>query len=267
MHSTKINRRELIGAMGAAASAAVAFGCGSSPTSPTGTSTTPTPTTGTNAACAVTPTETLGPYPSLTDLIRSDIREGKAGTVLNLTVRVVNANSGCAAVSGANVEIWHVDAAGNYSQYGTQTTQTYLRGIQTTNSNGEVTFTTIYPGWYQGRATHIHLEVTINGRSVKVTQIAFPEAVNNTVHASGAYASRGIEPDVERRGRDLRRQPVVGADHADRQHRERLRRDVPGGRLGVGCYSARASAGGAPGPPSRFGSCRARRTPCTTTTR
>ncbi len=80
MHSKKINRRELIGAMGAAASAAVAFGCGSSPTSPTSTSTTTTTTTGTNAACAVTPTETLGPYPSLTDLIRSDIREGKSGT-------------------------------------------------------------------------------------------------------------------------------------------------------------------------------------------
>ncbi len=194
MHSKKINRRELIGAMGAAASAAVAFGCGSSPTSPTSTSTTPTTTTGTNAACAVTPTETLGPYPSLTDLMRSDIREGKSGTLLNLTVKVVNANNGCSAVSGANVEIWHVDAAGNYSQYGTQTTQTYLRGIQTTNANGEVTFTTIYPGWYQGRATHIHLEVTINGRSVKVTQIAFPEAVNNTVHATGVYASRGSNP-------------------------------------------------------------------------
>lgn len=194
MHSRKINRRELIGAMGAAASAAVAFGCGGSPTSPTSTSTTTTTTTGTNAACAVTPTETLGPYPSLTDFFRSDIREGKSGTLLNLTVRVVNANSGCSGVAGANVEIWHVDAAGNYSQYGTQTTQTYLRGIQTTNANGEVTFTTIYPGWYQGRATHIPLDVTIGGRSVKVTQIAFPEAVNNTVHATGAYASRGANP-------------------------------------------------------------------------
>jgi protocatechuate 3,4-dioxygenase beta subunit len=192
MHSKKkIGRRELIGAMSAAAGAAVAFGCGSSPTSPTTTTTT---TTGTNSACAVTPTETLGPYPSLTDLFRSDIRDGKSGTLLTLTIEVVNANSACAAVAGANVEIWHVDAAGNYSQYGTQTNQTYLRGIQTTDGNGEVTFTTIYPGWYQGRATHIHLEVTVNGRSVKVTQIAFPEAVNNAVHASGVYASRGANP-------------------------------------------------------------------------
>ena len=174
-----------------AASAALAFGCGSSPTSPT---TTENPVTGTNAACAITPTETVGPFPSLTDLFRSDIREGKAGTVLTLTVKVVNVNSSCAGVANANVEIWHVDATGNYSQYGTQTAQTFLRGIQTTNSNGEVTFTTIYPGWYQGRATHIHLEVTIGGVSRKVTQIAFPETVNNTVHLSGVYASRGTNP-------------------------------------------------------------------------
>jgi len=190
----KIGRREALGVMGAAG-AALAFGCGDSPTSPTTTTTTSTTTaTGTSAACAVTPTETIGPYPSLTDLFRSDIREGKSGSLLTLTVKVVNVNSSCAAVANANVEIWHVDASGNYSQYGTQTTQTYLRGIQTTNSNGEVTFTTIYPGWYQGRATHIHLEVTIDGTSRKVTQIAFPESVSNTVHTSGVYASRGTNP-------------------------------------------------------------------------
>ena len=191
-----LNRREALGTIGAAGAAALAVACGDSPTSPTsnGTAATTTTTTGTNGACAVTPTETVGPYPSLTDLFRSDIREGKSGTLLNLTIKVVNVSAACAAVSGANVEIWHVDAAGNYSQYGTQTTQTYLRGIQTTNSNGDVTFTTIYPGWYQGRATHIHVEVTINGVSRKVTQIAFPESVNNAVHASGAYASRGSNP-------------------------------------------------------------------------
>jgi protocatechuate 3,4-dioxygenase beta subunit len=192
MNSKKIGRREAMAIMGAA-SAAVALGCGDSPTSPSSTSTSSS-TTSTNAACSVTPTETVGPYPSLTDLFRSDIRENKQGTVLTLTIKVVNTSAACAAVPNANVEIWHVDAAGSYSQYGTQTTQTYLRGIQTTNSNGEVTFTTIYPGWYQGRATHIHAEVTINGVSRKVTQIAFPEAVNNTVHASGVYASRGTNP-------------------------------------------------------------------------
>ena len=193
MSSKKVGRREVLGAMGAAG-AALAFGCGASPTSPDTTSSNTTPTGSTNAACAVTPSETAGPYPSLVDLYRSDIREGKTGTQLTLTVKVVNVNAGCAAVAGADVEIWHCDSGGNYSEYGTQTTQNYLRGIQTTKSSGEATFTTIYPGWYQGRATHIHLEVTMNGRSVKATQIAFPEAINNTVHANGAYASRGSNP-------------------------------------------------------------------------
>ena len=194
MHGSRlITRREALGAVGAAG-AALAFGCGDSPTSPSTTAAATTTTSSANATCAVTPTETIGPYPSLVDLFRSDIREGRSGTLLTLTIRVVNVNSGCAAVPNANVEIWHVDAAGDYSQYGSQTTQTFLRGIQTTNSNGEVTFTTIYPGWYQGRATHIHVEVTMAGRSVKVTQIAFPESINNAVHTSGVYAARGANP-------------------------------------------------------------------------
>jgi len=193
MKNRKIGRREALGVMGAAAGAAIAYGCGGD--SLTGSSGgTTTTTTSTNGSCAVTPSETAGPFPSLTDLFRADIREGKAGTVLALTIKVVNANSACGPVSGANVEIWHVDASGDYSQYGAQAGRTFLRGIQTTNANGEVVFTTIYPGWYQGRATHIHVEVTISGVSRKVTQIAFPESVNATVHRSGVYASRGTNP-------------------------------------------------------------------------
>ena len=192
MITKMMGRREAIGALGAAG-AALAFGCGdSSPTSP---STTPTtPTTGTNAQCAVTPQETAGPFPSLTDLIRSDIREGRPGSLLTLTIRVVNTSTACTPVSGAAVEVWQCDAAGDYSQYGSQAAQTYLRGIQTTNANGEVTFTTVYPGWYQGRATHIHVEVSVGGTSRKITQMAFPESVNNTVHATGVYATRGANP-------------------------------------------------------------------------
>jgi protocatechuate 3,4-dioxygenase beta subunit len=117
MSNKRIGRRELLGAIGATG-AAVAFGCGSSSSSPTSPTTTTTTTTSNNAACAITPTETIGPYPSLTDLFRSDIREGKTGTLLALTIEVVNVSTSCSPVSGANVEIWHVDAAGNYSQYG-----------------------------------------------------------------------------------------------------------------------------------------------------
>ncbi len=193
----EIGRREAIALIGAAA-AALTAGCGDSPTSPTPNTTgaTPTPPTtgGTNAACVVTPSETAGPFPSLSNLVRSDIREDRSGTPLSLTVRVVDTSSNCAPVSNAAVEIWQCDADGSYSEYGSERAETYLRGVQTTNAAGEVTFTTVYPGWYQGRATHIHVEVSTGGRSVKVTQIAFDEAVNATVYASGVYAARGSNP-------------------------------------------------------------------------
>jgi len=130
----------------------------------------------------------------VTSLVRSDIREDRTGTVLTLTIKVVNTSSSCAPVANANVEIWHADVAGNYSEYASETAKTYLRGIQTTDANGQAVFTTIYPGWYQGRATHIHVEVKIGGVSRKVTQMAFPEAVNNAVYTTGAYASRGLNP-------------------------------------------------------------------------
>ena len=150
MSQNKVGRREAILMFGAAG-AALTLGCGGdSPTSPTTTGGSTTTGGTTNAACAVTPSETAGPFPSLTDLIRSDIREGKSGTTLTLTIAVVNSSNNCSPVENANVEIWQCDATGNYSQYGSQSAQTYLRGIQTTNSNGEVTFTTVYPGCTRG---------------------------------------------------------------------------------------------------------------------
>ena len=201
MGGRHVTRREVFGVLGAAG-AALAVGCGSdTPTSPTATVTDgSTTTTGgaASGACVVSPHETVGPYPSLADLIRSDIREGRSGTPVALTLTVVNINSGCSPVANAVIDIWQCDAEGHYSQYNQPgyngTAQTFLRGIQATDSSGQVTFTTIYPGWYAGRATHIHVEVTVNGRSVKVTQIAFPEAVNTEVYRSGVYAVRGQNP-------------------------------------------------------------------------
>jgi protocatechuate 3,4-dioxygenase beta subunit len=88
---------------------------------------------------------------------------------------------------------------GRREALGNERGKTYLRGIQTTDANGHVKFTTVYPGWYQGRATHIHVEVTQNGRSLKVTQIAFPDAVNAEVYGSNVYASRGANPTTNMR--------------------------------------------------------------------
>ena len=129
---------------------------------------------------------------------RRDVTEGKSGLPLALTMTIVNAAASCAPVSGANVEIWQCDAEGHYSEYSQPgfngAGQTFLRGLQTTDAGGQVTFRTIYPGWYQGRATHIHVEIFVNGRSVKTTQIAFPEGVTAQVYRTGVYASRGQNP-------------------------------------------------------------------------
>jgi protocatechuate 3,4-dioxygenase beta subunit len=111
---------------------------------------------------------------------------------------VVNAANACSPVVGALVDVWQCDALGRYSEYAQPgydgTGETFLRGVQTTDAGGRVSFTTLYPGWYAGRATHIHVEVSLNGRSLKVTQIAFPENVSAAVYASGVYASKGQNP-------------------------------------------------------------------------
>jgi protocatechuate 3,4-dioxygenase beta subunit len=200
MIQKRLTRREALGALGMAG-AALSIACGNdTPTSPSDTTTTTTTTTGgtTSGACSVTPSETIGPYPSLTDMIRSDVREDRTGTPLTLVITVNNASNGCSPLAGATVDIWQCDAEGRYSQYAQGgfdgRASTFLRGMQTTDGSGRVTFMTVYPGWYQGRATHIHAEVTMNGRSIKVTQIGFPESVNAEVYRSGVYAVRGLNP-------------------------------------------------------------------------
>ena len=102
-----LTRREALGVLGVSGAALALIRCGGTPTraSPVAEVTTSTPATGTSATCAVSPSETAGPYPSLTDLFRSDIREGKSGLPLTLTITVVNVNNGCSPVAGANVEI------------------------------------------------------------------------------------------------------------------------------------------------------------------
>ena len=104
----------------------------------------------------------------------ADGREDRQGLPLTLAITVVNAGANCAPVTNASVEIWHCDAAGNYSEYGTVSSSTWLRGIQPVDSSGVARFTTIYPGWYAGRATHIHIEVFVNNRSVRKKGLGSP---------------------------------------------------------------------------------------------
>ena len=130
-----------------------------------------TGTTGSRTgSCIVTPTEEEGPFPYPSgeiknSLQRVDITSGQQGVPLALTFTVVNANSSCAVVSGARVDLWLCNKDGYYSGYsqsgilGNQNFagQTWLRGYQLTDSSGKALLTFIYPGWYSGRATHVHI--------------------------------------------------------------------------------------------------------------
>jgi protocatechuate 3,4-dioxygenase beta subunit len=151
------------------------------------------------ATCVLTPAQTEGPYFVETDLMRSDIRDGKPGTALTLDLRVLRAD-GCSALPGAFVEIWHADAAGRYSGFGeTEETganagdQRFLRGFQATDADGRARFQTIFPGWYPGRAPHVHVMVRAGEGSLLTTQLYFPDEVSDAVYATAPYAARGSQ--------------------------------------------------------------------------
>ncbi|MDH7463076.1 intradiol ring-cleavage dioxygenase [Chitinophagaceae bacterium 26-R-25] len=151
----------------------------------------------TDTSCSVSPTETEGPFPTKqpSSYVRSDITKGDGiGSPLTAKITIVNSNNNCKSIEGAIVDIWHCDVDGNYSEYGgTQMQSTnlqsvhWLRGRQVTDANGLVTFKSIFPGWYQGRATHIHVHVyNTSGTSLLVTQIAFPDTMAITVNSTGS---------------------------------------------------------------------------------
>lgn len=144
-------------------------------------------------SCSATPSETEGPFPTHqpSGYLRSDIVDGRTGIPLSVTIKITNRNNSCAALAGAIADIWHCDKDGNYSEYGgsgmqstNYTSYHFLRGRQVSDANGQVVFNSIFPGWYSGRATHIHVHVyNAGGTSLLVTQIAFPEGSNSAVAA------------------------------------------------------------------------------------
>jgi len=164
------------------------------------------------STCALIPSETDGPYPlysilSNTTIQRRDITESKTGVPLRLILRLVNANNSCAPISNAAIYIWHCDKDGVYSGYANQTGgvnatgQTFLRGIQVTDASGQVVFDTIYPGWYSGRITHIHMQAYLNdavtqGTAIITSQMAFPQDVTTAVYNSTLYAAHGQNTSV-----------------------------------------------------------------------
>ncbi|MCO5198208.1 MAG: intradiol ring-cleavage dioxygenase [Anaerolineae bacterium] len=149
--------------------------------------------------CVVQPEVTEGPYYVDINMLRQDITEGKEGIPLMLTFNVTEVSAdGCVPMQNALVEIWHCDKDGVYSGVndpGFDTTgQTWLRGAQTTDANGNVTFKTIFPGWYSSRCIHIHFKVHPTGELEFTSQLFFPDAFNNQIVTQAPYA-KGV-PDT-----------------------------------------------------------------------
>lgn len=224
-----VERRRALKWFAGAGTVAMVAGCGgtsgeSSTSSATTTATatptptpTPTPTsttsssTGSTAGCVLNPTETGGPYPAdgtnsasgstsnvltASGIVRSDIRASfltsttvATGVQVTLTLTLVDVNASCAPLAGYAIYLWQCDRQGHYSLY-TAAAESYLRGVQVTDANGQVTFTTIFPGCYDGRWPHMHFEVfsslanALGGRyAVLTSQLAMPSATCATVYA------------------------------------------------------------------------------------
>src|ERR1700704_2273600 len=148
--------------------------------------------------CLLTPQSIEGPFYLDPRLVRTEIAEGRAGVPLRVDLRVIDGAT-CKPSERARVDIWHADARGIYSGYEGQgdkqdlstVGQKFLRGTQFTDDKGAVSFETIYPGWYTGRATHIHFKVLLDDRNVLTGQMYFPGAVNEFIYANiPAYADR-----------------------------------------------------------------------------
>jgi protocatechuate 3,4-dioxygenase beta subunit len=217
-----LSRKEALAVLGAAG-AAFLVACTGISQGDTSTTAAPSPTYGpTNApteattipdtgnvpGCIVRPEMTEGPYFVDEQLDRSDIRvepsDGsvKEGAPLVLALNVSEvASDRCTPLAGAQVDVWHCDALGVYSGVTDQGEgfntegMKFLRGYQVTDESGVARFTTIYPGWYTGRAVHIHFKIRTGAAAEQsyefTSQLFFDDALTDQVHAQEPYASKG----------------------------------------------------------------------------
>jgi protocatechuate 3,4-dioxygenase beta subunit len=176
--------------------------------------------------CKLTPGTKQGPYYFETGSVRSDLREDRQGVRLRLALKVQDGAT-CRPLPGAAVEVWHCDASGLYSgaerqsrlvltggdkvrvRPGTVFTdmtpsdgRRYLRGVQLTDRDGIVRFTTIWPGWYPGRTVHVHVMVVVGDHRALCTEIMFDEKLNRKVLATPPYRAGHKRPRDTFNGND-----------------------------------------------------------------
>lgn len=153
------------------------------------------------AVCTTTAGPCTAPAPA-----RRDVSEGMPGLPVRLALRLVTAGT-CAPLAGAVVEIWHTQVSGVYSGEtpspgfcsggdADAPNRSYFRGTQTTDGNGRVDFDTCFPGWYPGRAIHIHFQIKMGATSTRVSQVFFPEAITQQIFAAHPEYKPFGQPDT-----------------------------------------------------------------------
>ena len=208
---TRLSRRDLLGfaAKGAASvvvSQSLLLACASGRTNTSDSSSTPSSVGGgigspSDASCVLTAALEEGPFFVDEKLNRADIRTDPAtgavssGVPLALTFNVSRvANSACTPLTGAYLDVWHCDATGTYSDVA-GSSHKFLRGYQVTDAGGRAAFTTVYPGWYPGRAVHVHFKLRLYAGSTRsyefTSQVFFDDTLTDSVHAQSPYNSRG----------------------------------------------------------------------------
>ncbi|MBW3512238.1 intradiol ring-cleavage dioxygenase [Janthinobacterium sp. NKUCC06_STL] len=219
MRRQAAERRQVLRWLLAGAATLPLIGCGGGSDAGATAASSGTVTVAATGACTVIPEETGGPYPAdgtnthggsiinvlnQTGVVRSDIRASfngatgvAAGVPLTIHLQLLNASGGCASLAGYAVYLWHCDRDGLYSLYSSGVTaQNYLRGVQETDSTGNVSFTTIFPGCYAGRMPHVHFEVYPSlakaasaSNRIKTSQFTLPMATLNEAYATSGYTA------------------------------------------------------------------------------
>ena len=278
-----LTRREVVRLL-ALSGAAVAAGCrsegsGSASAAAVSDSTTAISAGGAGVArlpaCVVRPELTEGPYFVDRQVNRSDIRSDpasgamSAGTPLALAFTVSRVDGGaCAPLAGAMVDVWHCDASGRYSSVNDRTVgfntegRKFLRGHQVTDGGGQAHFTTIYPGWYPGRAVHIHFKIRTPASAAHgddaanayefTSQLFFDDALTDQVFAQAPYAGNGAR-DVRNTGDGIYREAgsplVLAAEKTDGGYRARFDVGLDLSNAAVGKADRGGGPGGRGGPP------------------
>ena len=145
--------------------------------------------------CVLTPAQVEGPFYLALTGARTKMAVNQEGIPLEINLSVVDQT--CQPVKGARVEVWHADARGIYSGFSEQvvdaTDQDFLRGDMISDARGQVYFRSVYPGWYPGRAVHVHFKVSVRNNMRITSQFYFPDQISRAVYQHPIYRPRGVQ--------------------------------------------------------------------------